>query len=195
MFGDEGIAQVVLQSMQRYGTISSNMNANNIAKSDELRGFMVLPGYQDFIKFMNQKLDTYLASPVLSWNEQSKEGSVYLPKSVSGNNEKTTLLFGVLEAFDIVNYQIIGGSNPEIYIRINSVLELERLVKHPEKYRNRILDSVHSRHRLSVAMLTHIFKNKMSTEQFWEMIEDYFLGKVPDEVIHAAERIGMKDNN
>lgn len=189
----EGIALVVLQSMQRYGTISSSMNVNNVAKVHETRGYMILPGYQDFIKFIAKTWDQYLNGTSLSWDEKTKEGSMYLPKPSAGHNERVSILFGILEAFDVVNYQIIGGSNPEIYIRINSVLELERLVKHPEKYRNRILESVHDRHRLSVAMLTHIFKKKMDTEEFWDVIEEYFLGKIPDEVIVAAQHIGKKE--
>lgn len=189
----EGIAQVVLQSMQRYGFVSGNLNANNIAKSHETRGFMILPGYQDFINFITRTLDGYLFNQNLIWDEETKTGSLYLPRTTAGNNEKLSILFGVLEAFDLVNYQVIGGSDPEIYIRINSVLELERLAKHPDKYRNRILESVHHRHRLSVSMLTYIFKAKMETEEFWDTIEDYFLGKVPDEVIHAAERVGLQE--
>lgn len=189
----EGIAQIVLQSMQRYGKISGNMNANNIAKRHETRGYMVLSGYQDFLKFLTGTLETYLNNSSLDWNDKANEGSMYLPKRTIGHNEKASILFGVLEAFDVLSYQIIGGNTPEIYIRINSVLELERLVKHPEKYRNRILESVHFRHRLSVAMLTYIFKNKMNTEQFWEVIEEYFLGRIPDEVIHATERVNLKE--
>jgi ATP-dependent DNA helicase RecQ len=189
----EGIAQVVLQSMQRYGTISNNMNSNNVAKAHETRGYMILPGYQDFIKFISRTWDQYLNGTSLNWEEKTNVGTMYLPKPAAGHNEKVSILFGILEAFDIVNYQIIGGSNPEIYIRINSVLELERLVKHPEKYHNRILESVHYRHRLSVAMLTYIFKNKMDTTEFWDVIEEYFLGKIPEEVIVAADQIGKKD--
>lgn len=189
----EGIAQIILQSMQRYGKLSGNMNSNNIAKSHETRGYMVLPGYQDFLKFITNTLDRYLNNPNLTWDVKSNEGVLYLPKRKIGHNEEASIIFGILEAIDVLNYQMIGGNTPEIYIRINSVLELERLVKHPEKYRNRILESVHFRHRLSVAMLTYIFKNKMGTEEFWEVIEEYFLGRIPEEVIHATERVNLKE--
>ena len=191
-FISEGIAQIVLQSMQRYGQISGNMNANNIARHHESRGYRILSGYQDFLNFISSSLDQHLNNNALEWDESKNEGSLYLPKrTTSRSNETASILFGVLEALNILNYQIIGGNTPEIYIRINSVLELERLVKHPEKYRNRILESVHFRHRLSVAMLTYIFKNKMQSEEFWNTIEEYFLGRIPEEVIHATERPGV----
>lgn len=35
-------------------------------------------------------------------------------------------------------------------------------------------------------MLKYIFENKMTTEVFWDVIEDYFLGKIPEQVISAA---------
>src|SRR5699024_7782886 len=70
----EGIAQIIFQSMQRYGKLSGNMNSNNIAKSHETRGYMVLPGYQDFLKFITNTLDRYLNNPNLTWDVKSNEG-------------------------------------------------------------------------------------------------------------------------
>lgn len=32
-------------------------------------------------------------------------------------------------------------------------------------------------------MLTYLLNNQMETEVLWEHIEDYFLGKIPDEVM------------
>jgi len=37
-------------------------------------------------------------------------------------------------------------------------------------------------------MLTYLFKKEASSEQFWDAIEDYFLGTLPAEVIENLER-------
>jgi ATP-dependent DNA helicase RecQ len=52
----------------------------------------------------------------------------------------------------------------------------------PETYRNRLLDLVTDRHKESVKMLTYIFQNKFSSDEVWELLENYFLGVEPEEL-------------
>ena len=40
------------------------------------------------------------------------------------------------------------------------------------------------RHRLSVELLTYLFKNIRDTSDFWTLIEKYFLGFIPEEVMN-----------
>jgi ATP-dependent DNA helicase RecQ len=92
-------------------------------------------------------------------------------------------LLGILEALGLLLYKVSGGNNPEIYIRINSRLQLERVIKNAANYRNLISENVYNRQKISIAMLTYLFEKEVKTEEFWEYIEDYFLGKIPDEVL------------
>lgn len=69
----------------------------------------------------------------------------------------------------------LTADNPEIFLRINSRLHLERSVKDPQNYENIILHNVYNRHKLSVAMLTYLFKNEVRNEQIWEYIEELLL--------------------
>ena len=114
----------------------------------------------------------------------------------SSKNEQLELeqvLLGVAEAAGALSYEIISGNSPQIYIRINSIYQLEKVIKAPQKYNNLILRSVHERHNISVELLTYLFKMEKEgatkdeklrnyTEKFWDVIEDYFLGKLPDSV-------------
>lgn len=93
------------------------------------------------------------------------------------------MYLGLMEALGLLLYRINGGDSPEIYIRIFSRLKLEQAINNPSRYRNVILENVYKRHRLSVEMLSYLFENQVNSEQFWELIEDYFLGKVPEEVL------------
>lgn len=62
-------------------------------------------------------------------------------------------------------------------------MQLQRVVKNPVRYENYILSNVYKRHQTSVEMLTYLFGMPFSTEEFWDRIEDYFLGELPIEVI------------
>ena len=62
------------------------------------------------------------------------------------------------------------------------------ILKHPERYENRLLDMVAERHTVSVQMLTYLYGNDFTSEQRWDLLEDYFLGKIPEKVRKVVER-------
>lgn len=41
---------------------------------------------------------------------------------------------------------------------------------------------VQERHLISVKMLTYIYEGEFSNEEIWEILEDYFLGVIPEKV-------------
>lgn len=101
-------------------------------------------------------------------------------------------VLGIGTVLELLNYQLLGGNNPLIYLRINSVLPLENAIKLGNRYQNLVLKDVQNKHFTSVAMLKYLFTKKLSgsreasilnyTEWFWNTIEDYFMGILPDEV-------------
>ena len=52
----------------------------------------------------------------------------------------------------------------------------------PGAYKNRLLETVAERHLISVKMLTYIFEGGFSSDEIWDIIEDYFLGRIPERV-------------
>ena len=101
---------------------------------------------------------------------------------------------GIGETRGILNYQLIGGNNPQIYLRMNSVYPLEKAIKQGGLYQNSILQDVISKQHTSVAMLEYLFTQKKFSklnakdrtvkysEWFWDNIENYFMGVIPSEV-------------
>jgi ATP-dependent DNA helicase RecQ len=79
-------------------------------------------------------------------------------------------------------YQVNGGDSPQVFIRINSKMRLERIVHAPDKYENIILKNVKDRHYISVKMLKYLFENQIDTNKFWDLVEDYFLGHIPESI-------------
>ena len=47
---------------------------------------------------------------------------------------------------------------------------------------------MNERHKVSVEMLTYIYEGKFSSDEIWNLIEDYFLGIIPNKVIKNYEK-------
>ena len=63
----------------------------------------------------------------------------------------------------------------------------------PYTYKNNLLELINYRHKESVKMLTYLFQNKLTSEQVWEHLENYFLGILPEELIEADTKVNPKD--
>ncbi len=97
-----------------------------------------------------------------------------------------TIVLGIFEALDEISFDMVGGSNSQIYIHINQIRNLNYILNHRDAYKNEILEEVRNRHLISVEMLTYLYENNFGSAQIWDLLEDYFLGKIPDEVKAAC---------
>jgi len=86
------------------------------------------------------------------------------------------LMASMLQLFDSATYDISGGKNPAIFVRINDPLKLRRLVESNSSYKNRLLTEIEHRHKRAISIMNHFMGNEFSNEKRWEIIEDYFLG-------------------
>lgn len=106
---------------------------------------------------------------------------------------------GIGEARKMLSYQVIGGNNPQIYLRMNSVYPLEKAIKQGDFYQNSILRDVQIKHYTSVEMLKYLFGKEQPEKNvserivnyskwFWDNIENYFMGILPNEVKDALSK-------
>jgi len=95
-------------------------------------------------------------------------------------------LLRVLELLGLATYEIRGGEKAEVFIRINDPAKLERLAS-SGKYTNHVLQSMQEHHRSNERLLAAFFTTDMSTEDRWELIEQYFLGN--EELVRQALKI------
>jgi ATP-dependent DNA helicase RecQ len=76
---------------------------------------------------------------------------------------------------------------------MNSVYPLEKSVKQGDFYQNNILQDIQKKHYTSVEMLKFLFTKEQPeasakekiinyTKWFWDNIENYFMGILPNEV-------------
>jgi ATP-dependent DNA helicase RecQ len=136
----------------------------------------------------------WLKGQFIKIREEIKDDTLYVVKSGKKDifKEKLTAL-GVFESMGILNFKALGGSNSQLYIYVNQTKTLKEIINNPGRYNNRLLELVGQRHQLSVMMLTHLFDNDLPNESCWDIIEDYFLGKIPDAVrIQFKKEVGYE---
>lgn len=188
-YASENLASILIYSADSYDRIMrkhSNFYNRFISYNDSKERYTIQnSGYAGFIDWIRN--DTRQLITPNNRLGDSNNYEMFLPKVNREKIEKTFILFGILEALGLILYRANGGDNPEIFMRINSRMQIQRSLQDPEKYRNYILENVHLRHKISVAMLSYLFKNQVNNSEFWNYIEDYFLGRIPNDVLTEVQ--------
>lgn len=94
----------------------------------------------------------------------------------------------VLQALNLASYEIRGGENPEISVRVKDAAKLKSLSTDAH-YSNQVLREQDARHDYSARVMKCFFEAKLSNEARWDLIEDYFLGN--DDRVAAV--LGISD--
>ena len=116
-------------------------------------------------------------------------GELYIINDGSSLAKETGIVLGILESLDVLTFKMIGGANSQLYIYINQIQTLKNIINSPKSYNNKLLSSVSERHLISVKMLTYLYENGFSSDEMWDILEDYFLGKIPQDVIQACRDV------
>ncbi len=113
---------------------------------------------------------------------EAKSGKLYLVNEGDNSIKGVSIVLGILEAIGCISFEMLGGENSQMYIYINQIQALLNILKAPGRYHNRLLDIVSERHLISVKMLTYIYENDFTSDETWTLLEDYFLGTIPEKV-------------
>jgi hypothetical protein len=98
------------------------------------------------------------------------------------NTKQYTILGYLLELFDFGYFEIKGGENPLIFIRINDPKKFE-FDSSNQYYENSLLQKTYIKHEVSNRIFDYFFMSKLTNKQRWNFIEDYFLGDDYDNLI------------
>lgn len=140
--------------------------------------------YFSMANWMDQKLVN--CAP----NRDETEYVGYVPATLNGKKNPVFRLLAVLEIFGLAGYEVRGGQNLEIFVRINDPLKIRRLSE-DRRYQNLQLKEIHRRHKDAEEMMQAFLTKEMTSEQRWDLIEDYFLGH--DDVVNAVLGLGDQD--
>ncbi|MCF8322228.1 MAG: DEAD/DEAH box helicase [Flavobacterium sp.] len=97
-----------------------------------------------------------------------------------------------LEMLELGTFEIKGGENPMVFIRINDPLRIERDSKN-NTYNNTLLSKTLERHHLSNQIFDHFFLRSFSNDERWDFVEDFFLGSDVDVLLDKHK--GGEANN
>jgi ATP-dependent DNA helicase RecQ len=87
-----------------------------------------------------------------------------------------------LEMLELGTFEIKGGENPMVFIRINDPYRIEQ-DSNNSKYSNSLLTRTLERHFLSNQIFDHFFLRSFSNSDRWSFIEDFFLGSDVDTLL------------
>ncbi|MDE6347505.1 MAG: DEAD/DEAH box helicase [Bacteroides sp.] len=92
------------------------------------------------------------------------------------------MLLNLLSMLDCLSFSVEGGGTPCVSVRYNDAETLQHLVQ-GDDYRNLILDTNEQIFQEQIELFTLFFgTDKLSDEQRWDFIEDYFTGMGVDDL-------------
>ena len=192
-FESRSFAQTIINSAFEFGKIKeTTFIAERTLVGSSLQSYIV---HQDGDIFTSWILNQVKQSVLPKENYVVLDDTItsYHLRQKNGPIDAKIAALGIGEARNILNYQIIGGHDPQIYLRMNSIYPLERAIKQGDFYKNAILTDVQKRHYTSVEMLKYLFTKDQPEENpkdrilnytiwFWDKVEDYFMGILPENV-------------
>lgn len=119
---------------------------------------------------------------------ETSEGRLYIVNDNGKQAKEYSVILGILESMGVLTFEMIGGANSQLYIYINQIQTLKNILNAPYNYHNRLLEAVSERHLISVKMLTYLYEGDFTSEERWELLENYFLGVIPEKVKHDCRQ-------
>ncbi|QAA33543.1 DEAD/DEAH box helicase [Clostridium manihotivorum] len=181
----KSIIETILASMSVYQRdYSKNMHGKvfkvKVLKSGDYK-YNFMSGTAGFFRWIDNSFKEICSN--------INEDTIYLIDE-NGNNgfREKLLILGVLETLDLLVFKALGGKNSQIYIYVNQTKTMKEILDKPWRYKNRLVELVGERHKISVEMLAYIFESKFTNSEIWDLIEDYFLGIIPDHVVKRYEK-------
>ena len=171
------MVEVIFASMEIYRR-NYMQGTNSIFQKKELKGGEIK--YQ-----FKTAINSYFAWVERGFEriqEECKDGNLYIVNSSGKQAREYSTILGIMEALDVLTFEMTGGANSQLYIYVNQVRNIKNIVNNPGAYKNRLLEMVGERHLISVKMLTYIYEGGFSNDQIWDILEDYFLGIIPERV-------------
>lgn len=127
----------------------------------------------NFKEFMRRPI---LKSRIVSNLSKIEDASSYSSYISLTSDSTSVIALKLLSIFDYITYEVLGGSEPEIFIRLNDPNKLRSIVMGETYYSNGYVSKAKQKHDRDIEILLHFFNGIETDEERWNYIEDYFLG-------------------
>lgn len=128
----------------------------------------------NFKEFMRK---TILKSKIMSDLSREKDSSSYSGYISLVSDENSNTALKLLSIFNYISYEVVGGSEPEIFIRLNDPNKVRNIVMGNTPYSNNYVTKARHKHTRDVEIISRFFNQLKTDEERWNYIEDYFLGQ------------------
>lgn len=187
-FQAEVIAETLLQNIllyekRFYKPLNRSLTKTQINNDGTIR-YSFYNSIDEYIK--------WIKNGVKDINNRLESGIMYLDNFQK--QQELIQLLGIYEAMELLTFKSSGGLGGEIYIYVNETKTMEQVIRKPYLYKNTILEKVEKRHILNVIMLKYIYSNNFSSKDLWEIIENYFIGILPNKVIEEYNKKLIQPN-
>lgn len=197
------VAQSVINAAFEFSKINEIKFITDRSISSETQSrYKITQDVDLFKKFILNNIKNCL-TPSMNFVQKEDSMITFHSRTKLGNKSEMDAKIATLGIGDvqkILSFKVIGGYNPQIYLRMNSIYPMERAIAEGDFYKNNILQDVQNKHYTSVEMLRYLFTKKFDvksngerikkyTEWFWDVIEEYFMGKIPQEVEDNINRL------
>ena len=92
------------------------------------------------------------------------------------SDEDSSIALKLLSIFDYITYEVTGGSEPEIFIRLNDPAKVRSIVNGNLYYSNNYVTKAKLKHERDIEILKRFFTKLEGDQSRWDYVEDYFLG-------------------
>ncbi len=99
----------------------------------------------------------------------------FIPIGKNNRQPERLRLLSLLELLGLASYQVRGSQNMEIFVRLNDPRKLAAMAD--GKYSNGVLTDIKRRHRSAQEIMAGFLASECTSEERWNVIEDYFLGR------------------
>ena len=169
---------------ERYGKSQAKFIANSLfdlvdpdrrcvkrKKTDDSLNNEYIISHGNFKEYMRRVIKTKIIGVLNGCNDSS-----YSSFTSILNDDKSNIALKLLSVFNYISYEILGGEEPEIFIRLNDPQKIKNIVVGNTYYSNSYVIQAKQRHERDVSILKKFFIELHTDEERWEYIEDYFLG-------------------
>ena len=99
----------------------------------------------------------------------------YIPAGHNGRQPTVMKIFALLELLGIASYSVEGGRGQQIPLFVSDPALLDSLMQ--RRYVNHQIMDIHRRHVLAEDTMRMFLSGSYSSDERWDMIEEYFLGR------------------
>lgn len=110
---------------------------------------------------------------------------------VSKTDATEIVICQLLELLGAAECDMLSGTNPEFFIRVNNPYAIERIINNPN-YVSRTVALVGQKHKESCGFMNYFFTKLSTDTERWDFIERYFLGQVEPMEIKQSNQLAKE---